>query len=198
MAPTPVLLPGKSHGHGSLVGCHLWGRTESDTTEATQQQQQQQQQRILAFFLVDLESKRYLRKNILYTKLLHLLNKRADFRLTLGIDTILSSSSARRIFINILFPSMMCLEGMPTYAVYSLVETLRSKCIHLHFQLAFVFSMVDSWTFNTGCRWAYFKTIYPQKIKFQNINLGVIILITGFCLDKKITHSVTLHSDLPQ
>ena len=26
---------------GSLVGCHLWGRTESDTTEATQQQQQQ-------------------------------------------------------------------------------------------------------------------------------------------------------------
>ena len=29
---------------GSLVGCGLWGRTESDTTEATQQQQQQQQQ----------------------------------------------------------------------------------------------------------------------------------------------------------
>ena len=25
---------------GSLVGCHLWGRTELDTTEATQQQQQ--------------------------------------------------------------------------------------------------------------------------------------------------------------
>ena len=29
----PVLLPGKSHGWGSLVGCRLWGRTESDTTE---------------------------------------------------------------------------------------------------------------------------------------------------------------------
>ena len=27
---------------GSLVGCRLWGLTESDTTEATQQQQQQQ------------------------------------------------------------------------------------------------------------------------------------------------------------
>ena len=27
---------------GSLVGCRLWGRTKSDTTEATQQQQQQQ------------------------------------------------------------------------------------------------------------------------------------------------------------
>ena len=27
-------------GMGSLVGCRLWGRTESDTTEATQQQQQ--------------------------------------------------------------------------------------------------------------------------------------------------------------
>ena len=28
-------------GTGSLVGCHLWGRTESDMTEVTQQQQQQ-------------------------------------------------------------------------------------------------------------------------------------------------------------
>ena len=35
MAPTPVLLPGKSHGRRSLVRCHLWGRTESDTTEVT-------------------------------------------------------------------------------------------------------------------------------------------------------------------
>ena len=33
--PTPVLLPGESQGRGSLVGCCLWGRTESDTTEAT-------------------------------------------------------------------------------------------------------------------------------------------------------------------
>ena len=33
--PTPVLLPGESHGRRSLVGCCLWGRTESDTTEAT-------------------------------------------------------------------------------------------------------------------------------------------------------------------
>ena len=30
-------------GQGSLVGCHLWGCTESDTTEVTQLQQQQQQ-----------------------------------------------------------------------------------------------------------------------------------------------------------
>ena len=27
-------------GMGELVGCRLWGRTELDTTEATQQQQQ--------------------------------------------------------------------------------------------------------------------------------------------------------------
>ena len=40
--PTPVFLPGESQGRGRLVGFHLWGRTESDTTEATQQQQQQQ------------------------------------------------------------------------------------------------------------------------------------------------------------
>ena len=31
--PTPVLLPGKSHGWRSLGGCRPWGRTESDTTE---------------------------------------------------------------------------------------------------------------------------------------------------------------------
>ena len=35
MATTPVFLPGESQGRGSLVGCHLWGRTELDTTEAT-------------------------------------------------------------------------------------------------------------------------------------------------------------------
>ena len=33
--PTPVFLPGESQGQQSLVGCRLWGRTESDTTEAT-------------------------------------------------------------------------------------------------------------------------------------------------------------------
>ena len=32
---SPVLLPGESQGRGSLVGCRLWGLTESDTTEAT-------------------------------------------------------------------------------------------------------------------------------------------------------------------
>ena len=31
--PTPVLLPGKSHGRGSLVGCSPWGCTESGMTE---------------------------------------------------------------------------------------------------------------------------------------------------------------------
>ena len=31
--PTPVLLPGKSHGQRSLVGCSPWGREESDKTE---------------------------------------------------------------------------------------------------------------------------------------------------------------------
>ena len=30
--PTPVLLPGKSHGRRSLVGCSPWGHEESDTT----------------------------------------------------------------------------------------------------------------------------------------------------------------------
>ena len=33
--PTPVFLPGESQGRRSLVGCRLWGRTESDMPEAT-------------------------------------------------------------------------------------------------------------------------------------------------------------------
>ena len=33
--PTPVLLPRESQGRGSLVGCLLWDRTESDMTEVT-------------------------------------------------------------------------------------------------------------------------------------------------------------------
>ena len=33
--PTPVFLPGESQGRGTLVGCRLWGRTESNTTEVT-------------------------------------------------------------------------------------------------------------------------------------------------------------------
>ena len=33
--PTPVFLPLESQGQRSLMGCRLWGRTESDTTEAT-------------------------------------------------------------------------------------------------------------------------------------------------------------------
>ena len=33
--PTPVFLPGESHGQGSPVGCSPWGHKESDTTEVT-------------------------------------------------------------------------------------------------------------------------------------------------------------------
>ena len=35
MATPPVFLPGESQGRQSLVGCRLWGRTESDTADAT-------------------------------------------------------------------------------------------------------------------------------------------------------------------
>ena len=35
MATHSVFLPGESQGWGSLLGCRLWGHTESDTTEAT-------------------------------------------------------------------------------------------------------------------------------------------------------------------
>ena len=35
MATHSMFLPGESQGRGSLVGCRLWGSTESDMTEAT-------------------------------------------------------------------------------------------------------------------------------------------------------------------
>ena len=47
--PTPLFLPGEFQGWGSLVGCRLWGCTESDTTEATQQQQRCQKSDVSAF-----------------------------------------------------------------------------------------------------------------------------------------------------
>ena len=53
--PTPVLLPGKSQGQWSLVGCRLWGRTESDTTEATQQRQQQCWEDIFIWIIISQE-----------------------------------------------------------------------------------------------------------------------------------------------
>ena len=40
MEPAPVLSPGESQGRGSLGGCRLRGRTESDRTEAPSQQQE--------------------------------------------------------------------------------------------------------------------------------------------------------------
>ena len=47
MATHSSVLAWRIPGTGSLVGCRLWGRTESDTTEATLQQQQQQQCSVL-------------------------------------------------------------------------------------------------------------------------------------------------------
>ena len=44
MATHSSVLAWRIPGTGSLMGCHLWGHTESDTTEVMQQQQQQQQQ----------------------------------------------------------------------------------------------------------------------------------------------------------
>ena len=42
MATHSSVLAWRIPGMGSLVGCRLWGRTESDTTEVTSQQQQQE------------------------------------------------------------------------------------------------------------------------------------------------------------
>ena len=72
--PTAVFFPGESQGRGSLVGCCLWGGTESDTTEATRQQQQQVM-RCSASFLLWCQALLLLRSlpiSILYTTLRYL------------------------------------------------------------------------------------------------------------------------------
>jgi len=53
--PTPVLLPGKSHGWRGLVGCSPWDHKESDTTE-----------RLHFHFLLSLICKKYILKFIFY------------------------------------------------------------------------------------------------------------------------------------
>ena len=58
--PTRAFLPGESQGQGSLVGCRLWSRTESDTTEATQQQQQQPVFQLGCLFLLSCMSCLYI------------------------------------------------------------------------------------------------------------------------------------------
>ena len=52
MATHSTVLAWRISGTGSLVGCHLWGRTESDTTEATQQQQFGEQFQIIIESLI--------------------------------------------------------------------------------------------------------------------------------------------------
>ena len=38
-----MFLPGESQGRRSLMGCRLWGHTESDTTEVTQRKKEEKQ-----------------------------------------------------------------------------------------------------------------------------------------------------------
>ena len=52
MATHSSVLAWRIPDQGSLVGCRLWGRTESDMTEVTQQQQQQQQSAYSSYLII--------------------------------------------------------------------------------------------------------------------------------------------------
>ena len=43
-----MFLPGESQGCRTLVGCHLWGHIESDTTEVTFEEQNSKPKLVLA------------------------------------------------------------------------------------------------------------------------------------------------------
>ena len=62
--PTPVFLPGESQGWGNLVGCRLWGGTESDMTDATQQQQQQSCKEDSFHHVFTSDNRRFLIRNL--------------------------------------------------------------------------------------------------------------------------------------
>ena len=57
--PTPVFLPGESQGRGSLVGCHLWGHTELDTTEWLSNSSSKTMYQILECVLMRLEGHKH-------------------------------------------------------------------------------------------------------------------------------------------
>jgi len=52
MHPTPVLLPGKSHGRRSLEGCSPWGHKESDTTERLHFTSERWQSYFLFYYII--------------------------------------------------------------------------------------------------------------------------------------------------
>ena len=58
--PSPVFLPGESQGQERLVGCCLWGHTESDMTKVTQQQQKRKWQPIPVFLFGESQGQRSL------------------------------------------------------------------------------------------------------------------------------------------
>ena len=93
--PTPVFLPGESHGWRSLVGCSPWGRTESDTTEATKQQQQQQQPSVCSHFLSSLGD----RKNAGYW--LQLAEIHMKVMISLSLDSCVFPYTEKAKFLNL-------------------------------------------------------------------------------------------------
>ena len=66
--PTPVFLPGESQGWRSLVGCRLWGRTESDMTKATYRILGQNKRRLSVIECKLIIIKIYISKYLLWSK----------------------------------------------------------------------------------------------------------------------------------
>ena len=87
--PTPVFLPKESQGWGSLVGCRLWGRTESDTTEATRQQQ-------LQYISIDLGSWRRKTDEQSFQEWLREGPCSASLSLPLGMPAFIKTSFSRK------------------------------------------------------------------------------------------------------
>ena len=120
--PAPVFVPGESQGRGSLVGCRLWGRTESDTTEATRQQRVEKSS--TAFYLCTTSSSRtHLTTGCFTSRLLY-----TALPWTLGCAFPFAFSPDKHPGVG--------LQGHPGHSIFSLLRNLhavlRSGCAHVN------------------------------------------------------------------
>ena len=90
--PTPVFLPGESQGRGSLVGCSLWGRTESDTTSNLAAAAETWVKDLLFYIKVIKKKKKKKTQKILLLLILHPLHNLKQLFLVCVSHSVISNS----------------------------------------------------------------------------------------------------------
>ena len=141
--PTPVFLPGESQGQGSLVGCRLWGHTESDTTEATWWQQQHYSALLICSIFLLYHSKHASHVSRLWAFLLqltaHFFMSSAWFSL-MGLHIILLIFKSSLVILTTL---MLLLSYVRYFLTFDLPPLISLMLIFV-FQEFYIFNMVKA------------------------------------------------------